>query len=53
VVVLTDGARSAFFRVFGDRLRAMRSVAMEYDEAELAVIARFLDDLCGAMDPED
>lgn len=53
VVVLTEDARNAFFRVFGDRLRAMRSVAMDYDEEELAVVARFLDDLCGAMDPED
>lgn len=51
VVVLTDEARHAFFRVFGERLRAMRSVAMGYDEAELEVVARFLDDLSGAMDP--
>ncbi|MFE5410520.1 MarR family winged helix-turn-helix transcriptional regulator [Microbacterium sp. NPDC056569] len=51
VVVLTEDARHAFFRVFGEKLRAMRAVAMEYDEAELAVIARFLDDLSGAMDP--
>jgi len=53
VVVLTEEARHAFFRVFGERLRAMRSVAMNYDEAELEVIARFLDDLSGAMDPQD
>ncbi len=51
VVALTDGARSSFFRVFGERLRAMRTVALGYDEAELDVIARFLDDLTGAMDP--
>lgn len=53
VVLLTDAARQAFFRVFGERLRAMRAVAMGYDESELAVVARFLDDLSGAMDPED
>lgn len=53
VVVLTDEARRAFFRIFGGRLLAMREVAMRYEGAELDVIARFLDDLCGAMDPED
>jgi DNA-binding MarR family transcriptional regulator len=53
VVVLTDGARQSFFRVFGERLRAMRAIAMNYDEGELAVIARFLDDLSGAMDPPE
>jgi DNA-binding MarR family transcriptional regulator len=52
VVALTDGARSTFFRVFGDHLRAMREMALRYDEAELDVIARFLDDLSGAMDPQ-
>jgi len=51
VVVLTDEARHAFFRVFGEKLRAMRGVASRYDEAELAVIATFLDDLSDAMDP--
>ena len=53
VVVLTDGARHAFFRVFGERLRAMRTIAMRYDESELSVIERFLDDLSGAMDPPE
>ena len=52
VVVLTDTAREAFFRVFGERLLAMRNVALAFDEAELGVIARFLDDLSGAMDPD-
>jgi hypothetical protein len=51
--VLTEAARHAFFRVFGERLRAMRTIAMRYDESELAVIERFLDDLSGAMDPPD
>lgn len=51
VVVLTDAARAAFFRVFGARLQAMRAVATRYDDADLAVIARFLDDLGASMDP--
>ena len=51
VVVLTDEARSAFFRVFGERLRAMRTMALRYDESELKVVARFLDELTRAMDP--
>ena len=51
VVVLTEEARRAFFRNFGERLRAMREMALRYDDDELVVIARFLDDLAGAMDP--
>jgi len=51
IVVLTDDARNAFFRIFGERLRAMRDMAMRYDEESLSVIARFLDDLAGTMDP--
>jgi DNA-binding MarR family transcriptional regulator len=51
VVVLTDDSRHAFFRVFGERLRAMRTVATEFDEGDLVVIARFLDALSVAMDP--
>ena len=53
VVALTDVARAAFFRAFGEKLQAMRRVALAYDDAELDVIARFLDDLGGAMDPQD
>jgi DNA-binding MarR family transcriptional regulator len=52
IVVLTEASRHAFFRAFGERLRAMRSVAMRFDEAELDVIGRFLDELSGAMDPQ-
>jgi DNA-binding MarR family transcriptional regulator len=51
VVMLTDDARQAFFRIFGGKLRAMREMALHYDDDALAVIARFLDDLAGAMDP--
>jgi DNA-binding MarR family transcriptional regulator len=52
IVVLTDASRQAFFRAFGARLRAMRAVATEYEDRELAVIARFLDELSVALDPE-
>ncbi|MBD3941721.1 MarR family transcriptional regulator [Microbacterium sp. NEAU-LLC] len=51
VVVLTDESRQAFFRIFGVRLRAMREMALTYDERELELIERFLDDLGRAMDP--
>jgi len=51
VVMLTDEARLAFFRIFGERLRAMREMALRYDEDALAIIAGFLDDLAGTMDP--
>lgn len=50
-VVLTDLAHHDFFQVYGERLRAMRSVATRYEDAELAVIARFLDELTGALHP--
>ena len=51
VVALTDRSRHAFFRAFGERMRAMRTIASDYDEGDLTVIARFLDDLSVAMDP--
>ncbi|MCC2034175.1 MarR family winged helix-turn-helix transcriptional regulator [Microbacterium allomyrinae] len=53
VVVLTEESRLAFFRIFGERLRAMRGVAVGYDQGELAVIERFLNDLSGVIDPSD
>jgi DNA-binding MarR family transcriptional regulator len=52
VVVLTDAARQSFFRTFGAHLRAMRGVATRYDESELAVIGRFMEELSGAIDPQ-
>ena len=52
VVVLTDAAKQAFFRTFGAHLKAMRGVATHYDEGELAVIRRFMDELSGAIDPQ-
>jgi DNA-binding MarR family transcriptional regulator len=51
IVVLTDASRQEFFRTFGTHLRAMRSVATDYDDDDLAVISRFLDEVAGALDP--
>jgi len=52
MVVLTEESRRQFFRVFGQRLAAMRRVAVDYDDDQLAVIARFLDSLSHALDPD-
>lgn len=52
VVVLTDESRHAFFRLFGDRLQAMRGVAEQYSEEELALIARFLGEIGDVMTGE-
>jgi DNA-binding MarR family transcriptional regulator len=52
LVVLTEESRHAFFRHFGQRLQAMRSVALRYDDDDLAVIARFLGELGEVLDPE-
>lgn len=51
VVVLTELSRRQFYEHFGEHLRQMREVAERYDEAELALIARFLDELSDAIDP--
>ena len=51
IVVLTDESRAAFYRHFGERLRAMRGAAEPYSDAELHVITRFLGDLSDALDP--
>lgn len=48
-VVLTDESRRTFYRHFGERLGGMRDVAEGYDESELALIARFLDDIGDAV----
>lgn len=52
VIVLTDESRRAFFRHFGERLQAMRGVATTYSDDELAVIARFLDELGAVLHRE-
>lgn len=52
VVVLTEESRRAFYRHFGERLRAMRGVAERYTDAELRVISRFLGEIGDAIDPE-
>lgn len=51
VVVLTEVSRREFFRHFGAHLEAMRHVAERYDEAELALVARFIGELSDALDP--
>ncbi|MDN3494716.1 MarR family transcriptional regulator [Planococcus sp. APC 4015] len=51
VVSLTQESRHQFHRHFGRRLRSMRETAGRYDDDELRVIARFLDDIAGAIDP--
>ncbi|MFB8387115.1 MarR family winged helix-turn-helix transcriptional regulator [Microbacterium sp. NPDC055910] len=51
IVVLTQESREAFYHHFGERLRAMRGVAEQYSEADLAVISRFLGDIGEAVDP--
>lgn len=52
IVVLTEVSRTEFYRHFGGRLRAMRSVTSHYDRDELRIIVRFLDELSAALDPE-
>jgi DNA-binding MarR family transcriptional regulator len=51
IVALTPLSRADFFRIYGERLRAMRSVAGQYDETDLAVISRFLDEVTHSLDP--
>jgi DNA-binding MarR family transcriptional regulator len=51
VVVLTDHSRSTFYRHFGGHLGAMREIASDYDDEQLAVIAEFLDRMAQALDP--
>ena len=51
VVVLTDRSRREFFEHFGGHLSQMRDVAERYDDAELAVVARFVDEISEAIDP--
>jgi DNA-binding MarR family transcriptional regulator len=51
VVVLTERTRREFFQHFGAHLSAMRGVAEEYTDDELAVVARFLGEVAEAVDP--
>jgi DNA-binding MarR family transcriptional regulator len=51
VVALTDLSRREFYEHFGSHLRTMNDVAERYDDAELAVIARFVDEMARAIDP--
>ena len=51
VLVLTDHSRSTFYQHFGGHLGAMREIAGDYDDEQLAVIADFLDRMARALDP--
>lgn len=53
VVVLTQESRDQFYRLFSERLRAMRVVAEGFDDDELRVVTRFLLELSDALDPGD
>ncbi|KHK99962.1 transcriptional regulator [Microbacterium mangrovi] len=52
VVELTDHARSEFFRLFGQRLAAMREAFAPFSDDELRAAARVLDATAGAIDTE-
>jgi len=45
VVVLTDAARSEFYRHFGERMRTMRAAMTGYSDDELRAVVRFLGDM--------
>lgn len=51
IVVLTERARSEFFRHFGERLMRMRQVMSRYDDDELRTIVRFMADMEEAFVP--
>lgn len=53
ILVLTDASRQEFYKHFGQRLRAMREVAVRFSEEELAIVTRFLDEMGEAFDPQD
>lgn len=50
IVVLTEGARSDFYRHFGQRLGRMRVAMTDYTDDELRAIVRFLGDMEVALD---
>jgi DNA-binding MarR family transcriptional regulator len=52
VVQLTEHARSEFFRLFGERLAAMRSAFSEFTDDELRAAARVLDASSAAIDSD-
>ena len=52
VVTLTDESKRSFFQHYGGHLGVMRGVAERYDEADLRVISRFLDELAVEIDPQ-
>jgi DNA-binding MarR family transcriptional regulator len=53
VVVLTDKSRREFFQHFGVHLGAMREIADRFDDAQLATVTRFMDELTEALTTDD
>ncbi|WP_308194200.1 MarR family transcriptional regulator [Microbacterium sp. VKM Ac-2923] len=53
VVVLTEKSRREFFRHFGVHLGAMRGIADRFDDAQLATVTRFMDELTEALTTQD
>lgn len=49
IVVLTDAARSEFYRHFGARMGRMRGAMEDYSDEELRAIVRFLGDMESAL----
>ena len=49
IVVVTDVARAAFYRHFGERLGRMRQGMAGYTDVELRAIVRFLADMSHAL----
>lgn len=51
-VLLTPAAKAEFFRLFGERLSAMRTELAAFADEDLEAAARVLDALGRALDPE-
>lgn len=51
-IELTDAARAEFFRLFGRRLAAMRSVLTDFTDAELDAARRLLSAISVALDAD-
>jgi DNA-binding MarR family transcriptional regulator len=50
IIVLTDAARSEFYRHFGERMGRMRGAMSDYTDDELRAIVRFLGDMEDALE---
>ncbi|MCR2801228.1 MULTISPECIES: MarR family winged helix-turn-helix transcriptional regulator [unclassified Microbacterium] len=52
IVALTQRTRDDFHRHFGGRMRALRAVADQFDDDQLAAVVRFLDGISEVLDPD-